>query len=89
MSFRKLHYKISNKLDDLQSSLSIEESFFVFEERRDLSNFLRDFYKLSSDKKTLSLENLRYKKLIAEIEDEIYFWIKEADEFLKENIKGI
>lgn len=89
MSFRKLHYKISNKLDDLQSSLSLEESFFVFEERRDLSNFLKDFYKLSSDKKTLSLENLRYKKLIIEIEDEIYFWIKEADEFLKENIKGI
>lgn len=85
MCFRNLLFKIDQNLTNIQSAIDHEEYYFVLEERKLLSDNLCKFYK-KEHKKNSSLENAKYYKIIKELEGEIYFWLAEADEMIKENI---
>jgi ribosomal protein L23 len=86
MSFRQLLFEIDKNLTNIECSIAIEEAFHIREDRINLANNLKKFYKLS-EQKTLSLENKKYQKIIKSLEDEIYFWLKEADESIKDQIE--
>ena len=88
MSFRKLLFEIDKNLTNIECSIAIDELFHIREDRIKLADNLKKFYQLS-EKKTHSIESKKYQKIIKSLEDEIYFWLKEADESIKEKIEVI
>lgn len=81
MIFANILLELDEKLNNLQASIGDEELFFIKEDRQILIDCLNK-YEEEKERKTKGIDELYILK-IEKMKDEIFFWLKEAEEELK------
>jgi len=84
MIFANILLELDEKLNNLQASIGDENLFFIKEDRQILIDTLHK-YEEEKERKIKGIDELYILK-IEKIKEEIYFWLKEAEEELKSQL---
>lgn len=87
MIFANILLELNEKLNHLQASIGDENLFFINEDRQNLIDSLNK-YEEEKERKIKGIDDLYILK-IEKTKDEFYFWLKEAEEKLKSQLKVV
>lgn len=83
MTYRNLHSKLNKAIDNLSTSVGLEEAFYIQDDVKSLTEVLSQVdAKLKNQDKIIPLKDYTYKNKCLVLIDEANFYLAEASEFL-------